>query len=487
MQARRLQDLAAAVGASSESRTLVSGVTHDSQAVLPGDLFAALPGARTHGARFAEQALAAGAVAVLTDAAGAAAVPSGVDVVVVANPRSVLGQVSALVYADSAKARVAGITGTNGKTTVAFLLAAGLAAAGHRTGLLGTVGIRIGSEWLPSVRTTPEAPDVHALLALMVQAGCSHVAMEVSSHALALNRVDGVHFVASGFTNLARDHLDFHESLDDYFAAKSKLFEPQRCERAVVCVDDDYGRRLLAGLAIPGIAVSSTNPADIWAEDVTIGATGSRCEVVFRDGRRLPMAVQLVGDFNLNNALVAVGLLEALGVDLDAAIAGMGALSSVPGRMERIDCGQAFTVLVDYAHTPDAVSAALAALHTDRERIRLVLGCGGDRDAGKRPLMGAAAAAGAAAVWFTSDNPRSEDPALIADQMLAGVATQDRHRVRRQLDRARAIREAIASAEPGDVVLIAGKGHETGQEIDGEVLPFDDREECRLALAEVMA
>ncbi len=487
MQARQLRDLAAAVGASSESQVLVSGVTHDSQAVLPGDLFAALPGARTHGARFAEQALASGAVAVLTDAAGAAAVPAGVEVVVVANPRSVLGRVSALVYADSAKAQVAGITGTNGKTTVAFLLAAGLAAAGHRTGLLGTVGIRIGSEWLPSARTTPEAPDVHALLALMVQSGCSHVAMEVSSHALALNRVDGVHFATAGFTNLARDHLDFHESLDEYFATKSKLFEPERSGSAVVCVDDDYGRRLLAGLTIPAVGVSGNGPADIWAEDVTIGATGSRCEVAFRDGRRLPMAVQLVGDFNLSNALVAVGLLDELGVDLQAAMAGMASLSSVPGRMERIDSGQAFTVLVDYAHTPDAVSAALAALRTDREHVRLVLGCGGDRDAGKRPLMGAAAAAGAAEVWFTSDNPRSEDPALIADEMLAGVAAQERHRVHLQLDRASAIREAIASAQPGDVVLVAGKGHETGQEINGEVLPFDDREECRVALAEVMA
>jgi UDP-N-acetylmuramoyl-L-alanyl-D-glutamate--2,6-diaminopimelate ligase len=473
------------------ANVVISGVTLDSRQVQPGDLYAALPGAHAHGAQFVAQAARGGAAAVLTDPAGAdviGAQPS-VPLLIVEEPRAVLGDVAAAIYGDPTRAlSLLGVTGTNGKTTVAYLLEAGLAAAGHRTGLVGTVQTRIADAVVPSVRTTPEAPDLQALFATMRERGVDAAAMEVSSHALALHRVDGCRFAGAAFTNLSQDHLDFHESLEDYFEAKASLFDPKRgflpkgAGHAVVSADDDYGRRLALrhqGAVTFGLATD----ADWRAVDVRLGPAGSDFGVLAPGaGDAVRAHVSLPGAFNVSNALCAVALLVQTGTDLDAALDGVAHLAGVPGRMERIDAGQPFLALVDYAHTPAAVTSLL---QTVRElvagRLIVVLGCGGDRDRGKRPLMGAAAVLEADEAILTSDNPRSEDPLEILAEMAAGarqanagVATAGDFVI--EPDRAAAIALAVSRARPGDAVVVAGKGHETGQDIGGVVHHFDDRE-----------
>ncbi|MCV2491985.1 UDP-N-acetylmuramoyl-L-alanyl-D-glutamate--2,6-diaminopimelate ligase [Geodermatophilus sp. YIM 151500] len=488
---------------------LLRGVTHASGDVRPGDLYAALPGVRTHGARFAAAAADRGAVAVLTDPAGAeAAAAGGVPVCVVDDPRAVLGAVASRVYGSpSHRLSVVGVTGTNGKTTTSYLVEAGLAAAGRATGLIGTVETRTRGRdrdgrpavtTFPSVRTTPEAPDLHALLATMAEAGVGDVVMEVSSHALVLGRAGGVRFAAAGFTNLGRDHLDFHRDLDDYFRAKALLFDG-RAEVEVVTVDDDAGRRLAEGAGgrrdgRRPVTVSLAAPepagrgrADWTATDVADApGGGSTFTVHAPDGRALPARLRLPGRFNVANALLAVALLDAVGVPVDTAVAGIAG-TVVPGRMEPVDAGQPFVAVVDYAHTPDAVRTALAALRpAGGGRLITVLGCGGDRDPGKRAGMGAAAAEGSDVLVVTDDNPRSEDPAAIRAAVVAGAAAVPVGR-RAELheigDRRAAVATAVALAAPGDAVLVAGKGHETGQEVGGRVLPFDDRVVLREALA----
>jgi len=436
---------------------VVTGVTLDSRLVQPGDVYAALPGAHTHGADHLAAALAAGAAAVLTDRP----LPGcPVPVLVVPDPRAVLGAVSARVYGDpAASLDLYGVTGTNGKTTTAHLLEAGLAAAGHTTGLLGTIGSRVAGESLPSARTTPEAPELQALLALMVERGVTACAMEVSSHALALGRVDGCHFRAVGFTNLSQDHLDFHGDLEHYYLAKAALFAPSRSDVAVVDTSDQYGRRLAQAVRAAG----SPMLVELAAEETA------------------PTA--LAGSFNARNAALALRMLEATGVDETAAAQGIAALACVPGRMEPVRAGQRFTALVDYAHTPEAVAAALAAARAmTTGRVIVVLGCGGDRDRGKRPLMGAAVATGADVAVLTDDNPRSEPSAEILAAMAAGVPYGSPAEVLVIADRATAIAVAVGRAGDGDVLLVAGKGHETGQEVAGTVHPFDDRAVLRSAL-----
>jgi UDP-N-acetylmuramoyl-L-alanyl-D-glutamate--2,6-diaminopimelate ligase len=453
---------------------LVTGCTHDSRAVEPGDLYAALPGARAHGADFAEQALARGAVAVLTDAAGAARVP-GAPVLVATAPRAVLGDVASWVHGHPSRdLTVLGVTGTNGKTTTAFLLEAGLRAAGRATGLLGTVLTRIGDEEVPSERTTPEATDLHALFAVMRERGVDAVAMEVSSHALAFGRVDGVRFAVSAFTNLSQDHLDFHADMEDYFRAKASLFTPARSDRGVIDADDAYGRRLLATPQIPLLPYGEQG---VWrAEQPELRSDGSSFRLL-GPGVDLPASVQLPGAFNVSNAVCALATLVTAGVDPEDAVRGVAALPGVPGRMERIDVGQPFTALVDYAHTPDAVETLLRSVHEiTTGRVIIVLGCGGDRDRGKRPLMGAAAVDGSDLAVLTSDNPRSEDPLVILDEMAQPGAVLEP-------DRRAAIARAVAEARPGDTVVVAGKGHESGQEVAGVVTPFDDRQVLREELS----
>ena len=455
----------------------VTGCTLDSRAVVAGDLYAALPGARAHGADYVATAVSAGAVAVLTDPTGAARIASGaagsdVPVLVTDDPRSVLGEVSRWVHDDpAADMLVFGITGTNGKTTTAFLLEAGLRAAGHRTGLLGTVLTRIGPDVVPSIRTTPEAPDLQALLAAMRERQTTAVAMEVSSHALALGRVDGLRFDVAGFTNLSQDHLDFHASMEDYEAAKASLFTPGRARLGVVNTDDAAGRRIVRGSEIPLLTFGED--ADWQAKEVDLQADGSRFRLI-GPGVDLRASLRLPGAFNVANALAALACLGAADVPLDDAVRGIAELEGVPGRMELVDCGQPFLAVVDYAHTPDAVRRLLDAVRAvTAGRVIVVLGCGGDRDRAKRPLMGAAAAAADLAV-LTSDNPRSEDPQAILDQMAAGAPGAVV-----ELDRRAAITFAVRSARPGDAVVVAGKGHESGQEVDGTVTPFDDRQVLR--------
>ena len=473
----------------------VRGVTHDSRDVRPGDLYAALPGFRTHGAEFVAQAAASGAAAVLTDPGGEArARTTGLPVLVHDDPRSVLGAVSSFVYGDpSADLLVIGITGTNGKTTTAFLVDAGLRAAGRTAGLIGTVGTRIGDEAVPTVRTTPEATDVHALLAVMRERGVDAVTMEVSSHALRLGRVDGVRFDVAGFTNLSPDHLDFHIDMEDYAAAKAELFSASRASRAVVCIDSEWSARMLDRARAEGLSVTTcATRADAGVADWSVSGVvevpgGTVARAHGPGGIDLPLEVRLPGDFNLANGLLALGLLAGAGIDPAVAADGIADCAGVPGRMERVpdpDVGRGLVALVDYAHTPDAVERATAAARRGSAgRLVVVVGAGGDRDPHKRPGMGAAAARGADVVVVTDDNPRSEDPASIRAAVLAGAHEAGGAETAEVGDRRWAIRRAVLLARRGDVVLILGKGHEQGQDVAGTVTPFDDR----VALAEALA
>ena len=476
----------------------VTGVTLDSRVVAPGDLYVALPGTKVHGAAFCADAVAAGAVAVLTDPDGRArAAQTGVPVFVLADPRGKLGEVSCWVYGNpSSRLRLIGVTGTSGKTTSTYLLESGLRAAGHQTGLIGGVETRIGRDRLPSSLTTPEAPDLQALFAVMAERGVTAAAMEVSSHSLALGRVGGTSFDVAVFTNLSQDHLDFHPDLEDYFRAKASLFMPPEPFRGglegssprvstaqgVVNIDDKYGRRLASSALVPITTFSATgrDEADWRAVDVRSGADGSTFRVIGPGGVEADVSVGLAGVFNVANALGAVVALVESGVGLEDAVAGIAACPGVPGRLERVPApGLDITAFVDYSHKPGAVEAVLRSLRpVTRGSLIIVLGCGGDRDRAKRPMMGAAAASLADVAILTSDNPRSEDPLAILAAMLDGVLSvpqDDRARVIVEPDRAAAIAQAVTLAAPGDVIVVAGKGHETGQYVAGAVLPFDDR------------
>jgi UDP-N-acetylmuramoyl-L-alanyl-D-glutamate--2,6-diaminopimelate ligase len=470
------------------------GVTLDSRAVRPGDLYAALPGARTHGAMYAEQAVTAGAIAILTDPDGRdKAARSGVPVFVVSSPRDRLGDISCWIYGDpSHQMTMIGVTGTSGKTTTSYLCEAGLRAAGHTTALVGGVEIKIAAERVAASLTTPEAPELQALLAVAAERGVTGAAMEVSSHSLALGRVAGTRFDVAVFTNLSQDHLDFHAGFEDYFRAKAKLFTPAYSAVGVVNVADRYGRRLVAQASVPIVtfcadAASGAYPQADWrATDVRCGADGSSFRVIGPGGVEADASVTLPGPFNVANALGAIVALVEAGVDLADAVAGVAACPGVPGRLQRVG-GGAPDAFVDYSHKPGAVEAVLTALRpvTSGELI-VVLGCGGDRDRGKRPLMGAAAARLADIAILTSDNPRSEDPLAILAAMLAGVLEVSpavRARVIIEPDRAAAIDLAVSLAAKGDVMLVAGKGHETGQYVGGVLLPFDDVAVTAAALA----
>ncbi|MFW0787082.1 UDP-N-acetylmuramoyl-L-alanyl-D-glutamate--2,6-diaminopimelate ligase [Gordonia sp. CPCC 206044] len=493
-------DLVGTVAATTE----VTGVTLRAQDVVPGDLFAALPGRSTHGARFADQAIAAGATAVLTDPAGRAELARTLDadvavaVLIHPNPRAVLGPVSARIYGyPSQRLKLIGITGTSGKTTTAYMVEAALLASGHSVGLIGTVQTRIDGVAQPSTLTTPEAPTLQAMLATMLERGVDTVVMEVSSHALALGRVDGAHFAIGAFTNLSQDHLDFHPTMRDYFEAKARLFVPgssARAVRPVICVDDEWGRRMVqiarSDRQTTPVTVSTGDvPAQWHAGPSSVDDNGvQHATITAPGGGQHDLAVPLPGRYNVANALTAIAVSSGAGVGTAAAVAAMAGVS-VPGRLERVDGGQQFLVLVDYAHKPGALEAVLATLREQtRGRIAVVVGAGGDRDTGKRPLMGDIAARGAELTVITDDNPRTEDPATIRAEVLAGaLAAESEADVREIGDRAEAIRTAIAWARPGDTVLIAGKGHETGQEIDGVKHPFDDRVVAAEAIEELAA
>jgi UDP-N-acetylmuramoyl-L-alanyl-D-glutamate--2,6-diaminopimelate ligase len=475
------------VGASDPDagEAVVTGVTLHSSAILPGDLFAAPAGSAVHGAAFADQAAAAGAVAVLTDPEGAAiARDVGVPLVVVRDVRAVLGDIAARVYGEpAARLRLVAVTGTQGKTTTTRLAEGALQAAGEHAAVIGTVGTRIDGRDQKSTLTTPEAPDLHALFAVMLEHGVRCCAVEVSSHALVMGRVDGVVFDVAAFTNLGRDHLDFHADQEDYFRAKARLFTPAHSRLGLVNVDDEHGRRLVGLAEVPVRTYAVEAQADWCAIEVTQTAVDSSFTVV-RGGVEVGRAtVPLPGAFNVSNALCAVAALAETGFDAGKVAAALGGAPGVPGRLERVDAGQSFLAVVDYAHKPDAVAAVLSALRPQtRRRLLVVLGAGGSRDRGKRPIMGEVAARLADVVVVTDDNPRSEDSAAIRAAVLEGTRG-GRAEVHEVGDRREAIRLAVALADAGDTVVVAGKGHESGQEVSGVVTPFDDREVLREEIA----
>ncbi|MCN9239788.1 UDP-N-acetylmuramoyl-L-alanyl-D-glutamate--2,6-diaminopimelate ligase [Streptomyces sp. RY43-2] len=473
----------------------VTGITHDSRAVRPGDLYAALPGARLHGADFVTQAAGLGAVAVLTDPTGAErAAATGLPVLVVDDPRGRMGELAATIYGRPGRDLLQiGITGTSGKTTTAYLVEGGLRAThggdgDPRVGLIGTVETRIGDERIKSERTTPEATDLQSLFAVMRERGVEAVAMEVSSHALVLGRVDGCVFDIAVFTNLSPEHMEFHSDMEDYYRAKAQLFTERRSRAGVVNYDDEWGRRLVADSGVPVVTFSAEGhpDADWRAEDVEIGPLDSTFTVVGPDGRRIAAKSPLPGPFNVANTLAAVVALAQAGLDPQTAADGIAAVPGVPGRLERVDAGQPYLAVVDYAHKTAAVESVLRALRKVTEgELHAVLGCGGDRDTTKRAPMGAAVARFADTAVLTSDNPRSEDPLAILATMLEGAASvpaHERGEVQVFEDRAAAIAAAVARARPGDTVLVAGKGHEQGQDIAGVVRPFDDRDVLREAI-----
>ncbi|MBD9731375.1 UDP-N-acetylmuramoyl-L-alanyl-D-glutamate--2,6-diaminopimelate ligase [Streptomyces sp. H28] len=490
LSATPLTELADQLGAPAPAHAPeVTGITHDSRAVRPGDLYAALPGARAHGADFVSQAASLGAVAVLTDPAGAERVAAtGLPALVVDDPRARMGELAATIYGHPGRDLLQiGITGTSGKTTTAYLVEGGLRTV-RSTGLIGTVEMRIGDERIKSERTTPEATDLQALFAVMRERGTDAVAMEVSSHALVLGRVDGCVFDIAVFTNLSPEHMEFHSGMEDYFQAKAQLFTPARSRFGVVNVDDEYGRRLAKESGVPVVTYSAEGhpDADWRAEDVKVGPLDSTFTVVGPKDERISATSPLPGPFNVANTLAAIVALAAAGLDPQSAADGIAAVPGVPGRLERVDEGQPYLAVVDYAHKTDAVESVLRALRRITEgKVHVVLGCGGDRDRSKREPMGAAAARLADTAVLTSDNPRSEDPLAILAAMLQGAASvpaHERGEVQVFEDRAAAIAAAVARAEPGDTVLVAGKGHEQGQDIAGVVRPFDDRQVLREAI-----
>lgn len=460
----------------------VTDVTHDSRQAGPGVLFACRPGAYADGHDFAPNAVELGSPALLVERQLDLPVPQ----VRVGSVADRLGPVAAAVHGDPTRhLTVAGVTGTNGKTTCAMLLEPVLAAAGP-TGLIGTVVTRIAGEEVAGVRTTPEATDLQRLFRRMLVAGVRAVAMEVSSHGLALGRADGTRFAVALFTNLTHDHLDFHGSMEDYFAAKARLFTPELSSAGVINVDDAWGMRLAGEATVPVTTVSSgaVTDADIVATGITAEPSRSRLAVRVRS-TSLELDIGMPGAFNASNALLVLAAADVLGVDHAIVADSLRDPPVVPGRMECIDEGQPFTALVDYAHSPDALARVLAATHEIVDgRVIVVIGCGGDRDQQKRPAMGAAAVTGADHAFFTNDNPRSEDPAAILEAMVSGARSAAGGRWTVEPDRRAAIAAALAAAEPGDAVVVAGKGHESGQQLGDRTVPFDDREVTRTLLRE---
>jgi UDP-N-acetylmuramoyl-L-alanyl-D-glutamate--2,6-diaminopimelate ligase len=462
----------------------IASLAYDSRRVVPGALFFCVNGFQTDGHHFAEQAIAAGAVALVVERPLGLRVPE----VLVGSVREAMGPVAVRFYDDpTSELRVVGITGTNGKTTVAYLVRALLEAGGERCGLLGTVKTVIGAAERPAARTTPEAIDIQGDFRTMLDEGDRACAMEVSSHALALKRTDGVRFAAAVFTNLTQDHLDFHATMEDYFQAKRLLFMPSdpssQPRLCIVNLSDPYGRRLADELE-GTVSYAVDRDADYRADDIRIDLSRSHFSLFTPMGEH-KLTLPLPGRFNVANALAALATAHSLGGDLDTLLAALERGVRVPGRMEPVKEGQGFAVLVDYAHTPDSLANVLgAAREVGDGRVICVFGAGGDRDRGKRPQMGEAAARLADVTLVTSDNPRSEDPeAIIAEIMQGAAGVAGGAAVHVEVDRRAAIEQAVELARDGDVLVIAGKGHEQGQEFAGGVkIPFDDVTVAREAL-----
>jgi UDP-N-acetylmuramoyl-L-alanyl-D-glutamate--2,6-diaminopimelate ligase len=465
-----------------DSATIITGLTLSSKEVQEGDLFIALPGEKSHGADFAAEAISLGAVAVLTDAVGAAKIKN-VPVIISANPRRAAGVISAWFYSEPMRDLYSvGVTGTNGKTTVTTLLHQIMSAAGRESGLIGTVETRIGDEVIASKRTTPESSDLQALSAVMRERHMRNLVMEVSSHAIALERVRGSHFAVVAFTNLSQDHLDFHKTMQAYFEAKAKLFTFEFADLAVINIDDAYGVKLAEQTELPVMTVSRHDQSATWHfAAISKDYVGAHVAIRGSGGILIEGKVHLHGGYNFDNLLMAVAIATESGIDPIDIAAILPQLTGAAGRLESVRLGQNFTALVDYAHSPDAVARVLETAHEISEgRVIAVLGCGGDRDTSKRALMGKALHEAADVAIFTSDNPRSEKADAILVQMTLGLDIQEPSAVIE--DRSQAIRTAVNEAKDGDLVIVLGKGHEKGQEINGTVHPFDDRVELARAI-----
>jgi UDP-N-acetylmuramoyl-L-alanyl-D-glutamate--2,6-diaminopimelate ligase len=506
------QSVGVTVPGTSES-VQVTGISLDSRSVERGDLYVALPGAARHGADFAATAIESGAVAVLTDDAGGKLLALGSDiavpVLVVAEPRSVVGRLSSLIYRsqdeDLPGPSMFGVTGTNGKTTTTYFINALLQAMGRKTGLIGTIEILAGGDPIPSLLTTPESTDVHALLALMRERGLDAASMEVSSHAVSFRRVDGVVFDVVGFTNLTQDHLDLHGTMEEYYLTKAELFTAERARAAVVTVDDEWGRRLAAQTGLPVTTLATLQPGSGPEADPAAGPAGADWTVTDpkprglgteftlrgRNGAELRVHTGLPGAFNVSNAALALAMVLAGGADPAEVQAALDAKDpftvAVPGRMQLISTRPA--AVVDFAHNTDALARALEAVRSPEpaSRVIVVFGATGQRDQGKRPSMGATAARLADVVIVSDDDPHDEDAAAIRAEVLVGAtdakeAEQLDCKIMEVFPRDAAIREAVNLAAPEDTILIAGRGHEVWQEVKGVNLALDDRVELRNAL-----
>lgn len=453
----------------------VGGVSYRSDATQPGDVFFCVPGLRADGHSFAADAATHGAVALVVER------PLDVDLpqAVVADSRAALAWAAARWNGfPTRRLDVFGVTGTNGKTTTTYLMDAVLRAAGRRTGIIGTVETRIAGQRLRSSRTTPESADLQALFAQMLAEGVSAASIEVSSHAIDLHRVDALRFAVAAFTNLTQDHLDYHHTIEAYFAVKRRLFTDLDVGERVIDIDGPYGLRLAEDLGGSCLTVGRSSEATVRAVDERRSANGTRFTLITPAGER-ELLLPIAGAFNVSNALAAAGGGLAMGIALDTVVEGLRHAPQVPGRLERVDEGQGFAVLVDYSHTPDSLEKAIAAARgVTAGRVIVVFGCGGDRDPAKRPIMGAVAGAGADVSIVTSDNPRSEDPLAIIGQIEGGLRRSGGSYLV-EPDRAAAIGMAIGEARSGDIVLIAGKGHEDYQIFADRTIHFDDRETAR--------
>jgi len=478
---RSLASIASTLGASSElsatdlEKIAVTGISSSSSDIEPGDLFCAFAGEKVHGATFAQDAIKSGAVAILTDPEGAKII-KGLPVLIVTNTRKSAAILTSWFYGEPMRDLFSiGITGTNGKTTVSTLCHQIFQIAGQETGLIGTVETRIGNEVLTSTRTTPEAAELQALVATMRERHCRNLVMEVSSHAITLERIRGSYFAAVGFTNLSQDHLDFHGDMESYFDAKSKLFTYEYADQAFINIDDPYGQILAEKTELPVQSISRFNESATWHYTrIEEGIAYSDISIRGVGGILIDSRTTLRGGFNFDNLLMAIAICVESGIDPMDIQTLIPHLVGAVGRLEPVNLGQNFIALVDYAHSPDAVARVLAAARemTDK-RVIGVLGCGGDRDSSKRSAMGQELSLRSDIAIYTSDNPRSENPQKILEQMTLGLKISAPSAIVQ--DRADAIKLAVNLALPGDVVIVLGKGHERGQEIAGVLHPFDDR------------
>ncbi len=465
------------------SDVVITGVSINASEVKSGDLFIALPGTKTHGMNFIDQAISKGAVAVLSDRKIESKIPVFID----PSPRNLVGSISDWVYNKPfSKLEAVGITGTNGKTTTSNLIKQLWELNNINSGLIGTLGVEIGEEKMAGVRTTPEADELQALAAVMVERGNTQLAMEVSSIAIDQGRINSAKYKVVAFSNLTQDHLDYHKSMDQYFDAKAKLFTPEFAQNAVINIDDQYGQRLYKMSKLPIKTVSrSDKSADWYYSRIESLSDGYKVEISGKSGQIISGNFPLIGDHNLDNLLLAVACVSICGLTDIQITNSISKLKSVPGRLEIISAGQSFSAVVDYAHTPDAVSRALKSVRSFTSgRVIGILGCGGDRDKSKRLPMGQALFNGSDLSIFTSDNPRSEKAEAILKDMTAGINMAEKGFV--LTDRKDAINFAVKTAKPGDCILLMGKGHESGQEISGVITPFDDRIELANSIKQVI-